>query len=93
MVETIFLAIVAAAPAIAAIFTIIAAVVKMVRTNKSELKAVVDAFNELKNEVVNVKEYSEVKRELAAVHRENAELKKQMNELLTELTRINRTEK
>ena len=88
MLETIFLAVVAAAPAIAAIFTIIAAVVKMVRTNKSELKAVIDAFNELRNEVINTKEYSEVKRELAAVHRENAQLKKQMNELLTELTRI-----
>lgn len=88
MVETIFLAIIAAAPAVAAIFSIIAAVVKLIRTNKSELKVLIDAFNALKQEVINTKEYTEIKQELAAVHRENAELKKQMNQLLTELTRV-----
>lgn len=88
MAETIFLAIVAAAPAIAAIFTIIAAVVKMVRSNKNELKAVVDAFEELKGEVVNVKEYSDLKKELQLAHQENRELAALYKEIATELTRI-----
>ena len=88
MVETIFLAIVAAAPAIAAIFTIIAAVVKMSRSNKTELKAVVDAFDELRGEVVNVKEYSDLKKELQLAHQEIRELTALYKEIATELTRI-----
>ena len=77
MIETIFLAVVAAAPAIVAITGIIAAVCKLMKS-----------FNELKGEVVNVKEYTDLKKELKEAHRENRELKKQLNEVLTAITRV-----
>ena len=77
MIETIFLAAVAAAPAIVAITGIIAAVCKLMKS-----------FNELKGEVVNVKEYTDLKKELKEAHKENRELKKQLNEVLTALTRV-----
>lgn len=77
MFETIFLAVVAAAPAIVAIIGIITAVCKLMKS-----------FNELKGEVVNVKEYTDLKKELKEAHRENRELKKQLNEVLTALTRV-----
>ena len=77
MIETIFLAAVAATPAIVAIAGIIAAVCKLMKS-----------FNELKGEVVNVKEYTDLKKELKEAHKENRELKKQLNEVLTALTRV-----
>ena len=81
MIETIILAIVAAAPSLVAIGSIIAAVCKLVK-----------GFNELKSEVVKTKEYDEVKKELAVAHAENRELKKKLNELLTAIDRIKREE-
>lgn len=86
--ETIFLAIVAAAPAIAAIFSIITAVVKLIRTNKTEIKALVAELAALKSEVVKTEEYAELKAQMAEVYRENVVLKQKLNELLTEMKRI-----
>lgn len=86
--DTIFLTIVAAAPAIAAIFSIIAAVVKLIKANKNELKVVVNELVELRNEVVKTEQYDELKAQMAEVYRENAVLKKKLNELLCEIKRI-----
>ena len=79
MTETIFLAIVAAAPSLVADIGIITAVCKLVKS-----------FTELKSEVISTKEYSELKKELKAAHQENVELKKKLNELLTAITKIKR---
>lgn len=79
MVEKIMLSILAAGPSIVAITSIIAACLTLVKK-----------FNELKGEVVKTKEYKEIKRELAASHRENVELKKQISELLTKIDRVER---
>lgn len=79
MVDKIILSILAVAPSIVAIASVITACVNIVKK-----------FNELKGEVVKTKEYKEIKRELAASHRENVELKKQISELLTKFDRIQR---
>ena len=79
MGETIFLAIVAAAPSIVALVGVVTAVVKLVK-----------AFNGLKGEVVNVKEYSELKQELAQAHKENADLRKDMRKLMSTMDKVKR---
>lgn len=79
MTETIFLAIVAAAPSLVAIIGIITAVCKLFKS-----------FAELKAEVISTKEYSELKKELKLAHQENAELKKLLREALTAITKIQR---
>lgn len=87
-IETIFLAVVAAAPAITAIASIIAAVIKVIKSNKKEIKAVVDELVDLRAEVSKTKEYEELKIQLKEVHKENVALKQKLNELLTEIKRI-----
>jgi phage regulator Rha-like protein len=79
MVDEIMLLILEAAPSIAAVASVIIACVKLIKK-----------FNELKGEVIQTKEYKEIKRELAASHRENVELKKQISELLTKIDRVER---
>lgn len=79
MIETVILALIAAAPAITAIAGIVLAVTKLVK-----------AFNELKAEVVNTKEFEELKIELKIAHEENRELKKKLNQLLTKIDHIKR---
>lgn len=79
MTETIILAIVAAAPAFVAIVGIITACSKIWK-----------GFKELKGEVINTKEYQDVKAQLKVAHQENIELKKLLKELLTKIDRIKR---
>lgn len=81
MIETVILALIAAAPAITAIAGIVIAVTKLVK-----------AFNDLKKEVVNTKQFDELKTELNAAHQENRELKKKLNQLLTKIDHIQRKE-
>lgn len=81
MVETIILAIVAASPAVVAIVGIITAVCKLMKS-----------FNELKGEVVNTKEYADLKAQLLIAHQENRELKKKINELIVAITKIQQTQ-
>ena len=77
MIEQIILAIIAAAPSLVAVSSIIISVCKLMKN-----------FNELKGEVVNTKEYADLKKELKEAHKENCELKKQLNEVLTAITRV-----
>lgn len=79
MADKIMMLILESAPSIAAIASVIVACVKISK-----------GFDSLKGEVLKTKEYKEIKRELAASHRENVALKKQISELLTKLDRINR---
>lgn len=79
MVETIILAVVAAAPSITAIAGIFAAISKFCKV-----------IAELKAEVTKTKEYDEVKTQLVVVHQENIELKKKLNELLITLDKVQR---
>lgn len=81
MIETVILALIAAAPAITAVAGIVIAVTKLVK-----------AFNDLKAEVVNTKQFEELKVELNAAHQENRELKKKLNQLLTKIDHIQRKE-
>lgn len=90
MLETIILAIIAAAPSITAIAGIIAAVVKIIKSGKDSSKVLIDKFEEVRQEVMDTKEYENLKQELKIAHQENRELKQKINELLTKIDCIAR---
>ena len=90
--EQIMSIVIAAAPSISAIVGIIVAIVKGIKSNDTTSKAVIDKFEEVRQEIFNTKEYEELKAQLVLVHQENLELKKKLNELLTKADRIERGE-
>lgn len=81
MIETIVLAIIAVAPAFVAVISIIVACLSLAHK-----------FTALKKEVINTKEYQDVKAQLAIAHRENVELKKLIKQLLTKIDHVQRPE-
>ena len=89
--EQIMAIVVAAAPSLTAIIGIVAAVVKGIKSNKTTSKDVIDKFEEVRQEIFNTKEYEELKGQLAIAHKENYELKKNINELLTKIDKIDRS--
>lgn len=91
-IESIIALIVAAAPALTAIIGIIAACIKLISANKVSSKEVITSFENLKQEVLNTKEYEDLKTQLRLVHEENVVLKKKLNELLTKIDHIERKE-
>lgn len=92
MFEQIMSVVVAAAPALTSIIGIVVAVVKGINTSKDTSKQVMDKFEEVRQEIFNTKEYSDLKSQLLIAHQENRELKKKLNELLTKIDRIQRKE-
>jgi hypothetical protein len=90
--ETIYAVIMAAAPALTTIIGIIFAVVKGIKTSKTTSTDVINKFEEVRQEIFNTKEYSELKDQLKIAHQENYELKKKLNELLTKIDHIQRNE-
>lgn len=89
--EQIMAVIVAAAPSITAIVGIVAAVLKGIKSNKATSQDVIDKFEEVRQEIFNTKEYSDLKNQLTLAHQENRELKKKLNELLTKIDKIDRS--
>lgn len=88
--EELYLIIVAAAPSITAILGVVLSVIKVIKEGKKTNKEVIDKFEEVRQEIFNVKEYQDVKDQLVIVHQENVELKKSINELLTKIDHIAR---
>lgn len=88
--EQIMISIVAAAPSLTSIIGIIVAVLKGVKTSKTTSADVINKFEEVRQEIFNTKEYSELKNQLIIAHQENYELKKKLNELLTKIDHIQR---
>lgn len=89
--EELYLIIVAAAPSLTAILGVVLSVIKVIKEGKKTNKEVIDKFEEVRQEIFNVKEYRDLKDQLVIVHQENAELKKKINELLTKIDHIYRT--
>lgn len=88
MLETIYLAIIAALPAISSIIGIIAAVVKIARDGKKTNKDLSDKFEVLAAELHDSKEMDEMKTQMRALLESNRALQKRYDELLTEITKI-----
>lgn len=92
MIEEIYALIIAAAPSITAIIGIIFAVIKGIKNNQTTSKDILDKFEEVREQVFNTKEYTELKEQLKIAYQENYELKKKINELLTKIDHIQRGE-
>lgn len=88
MIETIWLALIAALPSIAAIFTIIAAVVKMTKNNSGVLSDLINTVDALSVEIKNSKEMEDMKTQMLALLESNRALQQRYDELLTEVTKI-----
>ena len=78
--------IIAQLPAIAAI---ISAVISFIK-NKHNIYTLGDKIENMKNQVLDAKEYKSLKQQLLIVHEENIKLKKTLNELLTKIDRVER---
>ena len=91
-IEQILALVVAAAPSITAIIGIIFAVVKGIKNNNTTSKDILDKFEEMREQVFDTKEYTELKEQLKIAYQENYELKKKINELLTKIDHIQRKE-
>lgn len=89
-IETIYAAILSAAPALVSIIGIITALIKMKGAQNLKFGEMMNRFEELREEVHDSKEYDELKRQLLISHQENRELKKKINELLTKIDHIRR---
>lgn len=81
---------VAAGPAIAAIIGSIVSHVKTVRKTTDNTDRVVKKFEEVRQEIFNTKEYTDLKDQLARVYQENIDLKRTINELLTKIDKVAR---
>ena len=92
MIEEIYALIIAAAPSITAIIGIVFAVIKGIRSNQTTSKDILEKFEEVREQVFDTKEYSELKEQLKIAYQENYELKKKINELLTKIDHIQRGE-
>lgn len=88
--ENLYLTLVAAAPAITAILGIVLSVLKLIKANKVSSDTLITKFEEVREEVMNTKEYEDLKAQLTIAHQENIELKKKINELLTVLDKVSR---
>ena len=88
MIDQVMTMVVACAPSLVAMAGIVVAVVKIVKA----IAEVVNKFEEVRQEIFNTKEYSDIKSELKLAHKENRELKTKLNELLTKIDRIDRSE-
>ena len=89
-IETIYAAILSAAPALVSIIGIITALIKMKGAQNLKFGEMMGRFEALQEEVHNSKEYDELKRQLLTAHQENRELRKKLNELLTKIDHIRR---
>lgn len=90
MIETITMALIAAAPAITAIGGIVTAACSIIKAGKNNNKELCAKIDGLEQRVLDTKEYETIKEELKISHQENIQLKKKINELLTKVDRIER---
>lgn len=80
-------------PSIAAIISIIAAVVKMAKDNRSVVKPVLEQFEQLREEVSDKTDLTEARQEMRAIIQQNAELRAQNLALMTALTKVQQYDK
>lgn len=80
-------------PSIAAIISIVAAVVKMAKDNRSVVKPVLEQFEQLREEVSDKTDLTEARQEMRAIIQQNAELRAQNLALMTALTKVQQYDK
>lgn len=86
--EQIFAFFLAAVPSLSAIIGTIIAVKKSIKEAKQNSAEAVAELQQIKDIIFSTKEYTELKNQLVLVHRENVELKKNFNALMTKIDHV-----
>lgn len=92
ILNEVYLWIIAAAPAITAVVTIICSVIKMINNAKHSNKALTDRFNQLETTVKDTSKLDALVLENQVLKQENREIKKLLKQVLTQLTKIDQSE-
>lgn len=85
---SIYPVIVAILPSVAAVFSIFFAVIKCIKDNKTLVQPIIDGYKELKKEVEDKTELSEVKAQMEAIMVENRQLKKEIADLISAIKKV-----
>lgn len=86
--ETILMLCAAYAPAIAAV---LGAVINFIKSNRL-ISKIMDRLSQMESEITSKEEYKQMKAQFNQVQQENLELKHKMNELLTKIDKIDRSQ-
>lgn len=88
MMETVVTLILSLAPPITAVFSIAIAVYNLIKKTKTDKEELINAFDSLKEQVVDSKQFEELKKQLEIAHLENYELKVKLEEFLKEFKEV-----
>lgn len=88
MNDIIITTIISVFPSIAAVITIICAVIKTIRDNKTLIEPIITKFEALKQEVHDRKDVAELNDKIEAVMQENRQLKQEMADLITAIRKV-----
>lgn len=86
--ETILMLCAAYAPAIAAV---LGAVINFIKSHRL-ISKIMDRLSQMESEITSKEEYKQMKAQFNQVQQENLELKHKMNELLTKIDKIDRSQ-
>ena len=86
---TLIITLASTCPLLAVILAVAAAIIDS-KNRKKTTQVIVETVNNMKQEVLDTKEYQTLKEQLIIVNQENAKLKQQINELLTAIDKIRR---
>ena len=75
-------------PSLAAIFGIIASIIKVLKDNRKVIQPVIDQFNDLRQEVKDKTEMTEIKSTVTNLLEENAKLRKDVAALITAMNKV-----
>ena len=75
-------------PSLAAVIGIIASIIKIAKDNKKVIEPIVTKFNELRQEVKDKTEMTDLKATINNLIKENAELRKENHEIITQLSKV-----
>lgn len=88
MNDIILTTIISVFPSIAAVITIICAVIKTIRDNKTLIEPIITKFEALQQEVHERKDVAELNNKIEAVMQENRQLKQEIADLITVLRKV-----
>ena len=88
MTDIIITTIISIFPSIAAVITIICAIIKVIRDNKTLVEPLVKKFNDLQEEVHNRKDVAVLNDKIESVMEENRQLKKEIADLITVIRQV-----
>lgn len=88
LIQGIYPYIIAILPALASILSVIGAVLKFAKANKEAVKPLIEEIDKLKSEIEDNKEYKILKEKMTAIISQNAQLRKELDELITVMGKV-----